>query len=309
MYYLVRRTFGIHRFQYIGFDYFLTESWWTELTHRLLFHLGWGGMLLLLLVLALWLALLFTRMGQGVKFKLLCIFGAAASIFFLFNADIGGKTFTGYFRFLMPVYLLLVSPLLLTSSIIGQGKLGGWKRLQTKILMVSGLICALHAPTLLGYLSLTTLSDSARNFTEHYDAPIYLPIRSLITKAERAGALELAKPAFLHINHVIGWNQPKEAYGDLDQKYNLRISDKIACACSDKNSAILAPFVHYAGLTSRIMDPAFNGIPQLHPNYIKSWEKVLSIRSQCLASLKATCTFYEEEAVGGQVVGAIGVLY
>ena len=307
IYYLVRKGYGTSRYTYKGTEYFLTEAWFAEMANRLQFHFGTAGMYLMGLLLLVWLYCLFSQNWRIYRVKLLCILGAAISLTALFNLDQGGVAFTGYFRFYLPVFLLLLAPsILLVKNIdISQTK-------QLVSLVIACLIILLgNGPRLVEYLSFANQHDATRNFTEHYDAPIFLPIRSLIERAEQEGALNKGQVSHIHVNHVTGWNQPDFAYPQLDRKYNLRMLQDIVCECSDYNKVVLSPFVYYAGLNKNISQLTIEQIddaPQQVAKYAKRWRQVNELKPQCLAKLKNSCDYYHEEKINDEVVGAIGVL-
>ncbi len=304
IYYLVRQEHGVSRYKSIGFEYLFSESWWTEMGYRMSFHLGTSGLILMLGVALLWLYFLVKKRHGIDRLSLVCIIGASMTVFFMFNLDFSGHTYTGYFRFYLPMYVLMIAPVLLLSFSTKRRKSSN-----SFVGLVSLCVVIGHGPKLFDYLSLTFSHDAARNFTEHYDSPVFLPIRALVDKAEKAGALKPGVAEFIHVNHVTGWNQPESGYKDLDRRYDLRMEGQYLCECSDENAVVLAPFVYYTGLNKRLLDPEAETVDQLPREFIKRWDQMRSIRSQCLASLKKTCDFYAQEDVKGEAVGGIGIRY
>ncbi len=304
IYYLCRATYGVNRFKSIGFEYLFSESWWSEMGYRMAFHLGISGLVLMLLVAILWLYFLIRKHEEIDRLALVCILGASFTVFMMFNLDFSGHTYTGYFRFYLPVYVLLVAPLLYlgfsTQQTIAR---------KTFIGLVSLFVIIGHGPRLFEYLSLTFSHDAARNFTEHYDSPIFLPIKALIEKAEKAGALKPGIAEYIHVNQVTGWNQPESGYKELDKLYDLRVKDQNLCECSNDTKVVIAPFVHYTGLNRRLLDPDFVMVDQLPEKHIQRWTKSLSMRDQCLDSLEQTCDFYAQEDLNGEAIGGIGIRY
>ena len=308
LYYAVRREFGISRFKSDGFDYFLSEAWWLEMSYRMQFHLGETGIAMLFLIVLL-LVYLLVRSRPGVdRWALLCVVFSALSLFTMFNIDFSSKTYTGYFRFYLPIYVLLLAPLLLVPKLDkknakNHGIIPGYWFMAAVFVVLVG-----NGPRLFSYIKLFSYPDAARNFTEHYDAPIYLPIRDLIEQAESQGALRLDTKTEIHVNFVTNWNQPPQGYPDLMKKYTLNVDADQLCACSQEVVAIVAPYVYYTGLNKRLRDPDFDGITQLSRDHFRRWQQDLSGRSQCLATLKNTCDFYAEQVIQGEVVGAIGIM-
>lgn len=307
VYYLSRKASGVSRYTYKGTEYFLTEAWFAEMANRMHFHFGTAGIALLGLLAIAWVYYLLSSRWKAYRVKLICILGAAISLICLFNLDQGGVAFTGYFRFYLPIYLLFLAPafLITKESYLTENRKA----------MLLAIFCLLaivgNGPRLVEYMSSTQQHDAARNFTEHYDAPIFLPIRSLIEQAEQDKALYKGSVDHIYVNHVTAWNQPDFAYPQIDRKYNLRMYKEIMCECSEQNKAVLAPFVYYAGLNKDIKNLSMQEIdesPQQIAKYAKRWHEVNAIKPQCLAKLKSSCDYYKEERVGDEVVGAIGIL-
>lgn len=306
VYYIVRKSFGVSRYTVRGFDYFLTGDWFSEIGNRIAFHFGALGVVVLCLIALLWLAILFLPIWRAQRWMMLCILGALITQVFLFNWDEGGVSFTGYFRFYLLALVLFFSPIIVISA--SKERLG--QHFSKMLFALSAVILVGNSPTLYATAVSLTEPDSARNFNEHYDAPIYLPIRSLIKTAEKAGVLEGENRA-IHINHVTDWNQPAFVYSDLLVKYKLNVRKEIKCACSLETPTILAPFVHIMGLNGRIKNQSLeliSKIPQHQVKYVTRWRKVNEGKAMCLAKMQQTCQYMTEKKLNnGTVIGAIGV--
>ncbi len=306
VYYAVRKSFGISRYTVKGFEYFLTGDWFAEMANRIGFHFGMLGVAVLCLIALLWLLVLVLPVWRAQRWMMLCILGALLTQVFLFNWDQGGVAFTGYFRFYLPALVLFFAPIILISA--SRQRIGP---LFTKaILAMSALALIGNSQTLYATIIQLGEPDSARNFNEHYDAPIYLPIRSLVKTAEKAGVLEGENRA-IHINHVTSWNQPAFVYSDLLIKYKLNMRKELRCNCSNEVPSVLAPFVHVTGLNNRIKDrdiELIKDIPQHQAEYVVRWREVNNNKEICLATMQRSCKYMAQEVLkDGTIVGAIGV--
>ncbi len=303
LYFLVRRSTGFSRYDYVGPGQILSADWLEEFWHRLGIHFGTIGLVLLLVITTIWLGALSRPELRQYRLRLLAIAASMATLFLLFNLDHGGYAFTGYPRFYLPVFVLFVAPLFLVRNIIGSRNI-----LANRVLIVISIVAMIgNAPSLVDYLILLRMPDATRNFTEHYDTPIYLPIKALIGEAELDQVL--SKGDAIHINHVTGWNQPKFVYPHLLRKYRLSIEHEILCGCSPNQRVVLAPFVYPAGLNEeRVMDDARNpGHPRLPRNFPPRWGEIEAGKSSCLESLRSSCSYYRVQQINGFVTGAIGV--
>jgi len=306
IYYVARKETGFSRYTVKGFEYFLTESWFNEMANRMLFHFGVLGVVALFIVLLLWIWMLVSPRWTNYRWKMFCILGAIMSQIFLFNWDQGGIAFTGYLRFYLLMIVLFFAPMiLLFKDISNESSQKGWVYVSVLFLVLT------NSPKLYSSAKQFSEPDSVRSFNEHYDAPIYLPIRNLIKQAENDKAFKDNGNKAIHINHVTSWNQPAFAYPDLLKKYKLNIRKEIKCECSQDYPTVLAPFVYMSGLNADLDQKSLNeieAIPQHQVKYVARWREVNNMRDSCLASLKLTCqNFYQQTTSDGAVVGAIGV--
>ncbi len=306
IYYVVRKAFGVSRYTVKGFEYFLSGEWFAEMATRIGFHFGWFGSAMLAIILLLWLTVLIAPVWKAQRWMMFCILGALLTQIFLFNWDQGGIAFTGYFRFYLPALVLFSAPLILISS--SRDQLAGF--FPKAILLFSTVLFLGNAPTLFATAAKLSEPDSARNFNEHYDAPIYLPIRSLIKTAEAKGVLEGEKRE-IYINHVTSWNQPAFVYSDLLIKYKLRMENDLKCGCSVETPSVLAPFVNIVGLNERIHNmpiEQIQKIPQHQAKYVKRWREVNDSKGMCIAKIERSCQYSAKQSLNdGTVIGIIGV--
>ena len=306
VYFLVRKSFGVSRYTVKGFEYFLGGEWFAEMATRIGFHFGWFGSAMLIMILLLWLVVLIAPIWRAQRWMMCCILGALLTQIFLFNWDQGGIAFTGYFRFYLPALVLFSAPLLLIAASSQQLA----SLFPKVILLLSAVLFLGNVPSLYATAALLSEPDSARNFNEHYDAPIYLPIRSLIKTAAADGVLEDEKRA-IYINHVTSWNQPSFVYSDLLRKYKLHMDKDLKCGCSVETPSVLAPFVNIVGLNERIQELSveqIKQIPQHQAKYVKRWREVNDSKGMCIAEIERSCQYSAKQALSdGTVIGIIGV--
>ncbi|MGH1429019.1 MAG: hypothetical protein ACRBEE_13850 [Arenicella sp.] len=306
VYYVVRKSFGVSRYTVKGFEYFLTGDWFAEMASRIGFHFGTLGSVLLGLMALLWLVVLVSPIWKKQRWMMMCILGALLTQIFLFNWDQGGVAFTGYLRFYLPALVLFLAPVILV--FVSRDGLG--EKFHKAVVSICALAMLGNMPTMYASANLLKEPDTARSFNEHYDAPIYLPIRSLIKKAESEGVLEGENRA-IHINHVTDWNQPAFVYSDLLVKYKLNMRKELACSCSAERPSVLAPFIVMSGLNEKYKHQTIEQIsqvPQHQAKYVKRWREVNATKEMCLTEMQNTCQYVAIERLKNEtVIGAIGV--
>ena len=301
LYFAIRRSSGFSRYDYLGPGQIFSEQWQSEFWHRVVFHFGEVGLLMLIVLAGFWVFTLRSEKLKPYRFRLFMLLGALVTLVLLFNLDRGGASFTGYPRFYLPVLALLAAPLFLL------GKL--W--LETgqhnrAIAAACVIVFAGNLPALANSLVKTQSPDAARNFNEHYDAPIYLPIKALISQAADDGALQVGQS--IYIRHVTGWNQPNFVYPHLLRQYQIMMLEDVACNC-EQGGATLQLFVYPAGLHSQgdMYDPDVPGVPLLPTHSPLRWSEVNDGKSACLSQLQNNCAYYSEQKIGEFVTGAIGI--
>jgi hypothetical protein len=300
LYFAIRRSSGFSRYEYLGPGQMLSEQWQSEFWYRVVFHFGEAGLLMLIVLAGFWVFAFRSENLKPYRFRLFMLLGALATLVLLFNLDQGGASFTGYPRFYLPVLALLAAPLFLLGKLWPET--GQYKR---AIAAVCAIVLAGNLPALADSLVKTQSPDAARNFNEHYDAPIYLPIKALISQAEEDGALQLGQS--IYIRHVTGWNQPSFVYPHLLRQYQIMMPEEVACNC-EHGGATLQPFVYPAGLHSEgdMYDPDVPGPPLLPTHSPLRWSEVNDGKSACLSELQNSCAYYSEQKIGEFVTGAIG---
>ena len=301
LYYFVRRSSGFSRYDYVGIEQIFSGQWQAEFWHRVVYHFGEIGLVMLVLLALFWVFILVNKNTKPYRFSLLMLFGALVSLILLFNLDVGGMAFTGYPRFYLPILVLLAAPLFLLDRITIQ------TNTNKRILFVACVIILVgNLPALSSLLVKTQGPDAARNFSEHYDAPIYLPITTLIKAATLDGGLQAGQAVY--IRHVTGGNQPAFVYPHLLRSHPVEMLHELACNCNH-GGATLLPYVYPAGLhkDEDLYDPSSPGYPLLPKALPPRWSEVNDGKAACLMELKRTCSYYTEQKIGDFVTGAIGV--
>lgn len=301
LYYLIRRASGFSRYDYVGIGQVFSWEWQTEFWYRVVFHFGETGLVMLVLVAIFWIFVLMNRNFKQYRFSLLMLFGGLFSLVLLFNLDVGGMAFTGYPRFYLPVLALLAAPLFLLDRFPNRP---GWRN--AAVVVACSILLFGNLPSLKTAISKTSAPDAARNFNEHYDAPIFLPIKALIETAKEDGALRDGQSIFIRL--VTGWNQPTFVYPHIIRDHPMQVLHDQPCNC-DQGGATLQPFVYPAGLheIGDMYDPETPGYPLLPRQFAPRWSEVNEGKSACLAELKRSCSYYAEQKIGDFVTGAIGV--
>ena len=301
LYFAIRRSSGFSRYEYLGPGQIFSEQWQSEFWHRVAFHFGEVGLLMLIVLAGYWVFALRSEKLKPYRFRLFMLLGALVTLVLIFNLDRGGESFTGYPRFYLPVLSVLAAPLFLLGKLwpeTGQHK--------PAIAAACAIFFAGNLPALAISLVKTQSPDAARNFNEHYDAPIYLPIKALISQAADDGALQQGQSVY--IRHVTGWNQPNFVYPHLLRQYQIIMLEDVACNC-EHGGATLQPFVYPAGLHSEgdMYDPDVPGTPLLPTHFPLRWSEVNVGKSACLSELQNSCAYYSEQKIGEFVTGAIGI--
>ncbi len=141
--------------------------------------------------------------------------------------------------------------------------------------------------------------SSARSFVEHYDAPLFFPIREALAAAERKGLIAPTSRVDILTNgkHVFQffWAGPLEdQYPDLASRYRLRSASftgsPARCRCTDPSVAELAVFIRFTNLGEHI--------PQRTAAETEA--------RQCATELLRTCSRTTEVTNEGVTVGLFG---
>ncbi len=165
---------------------------------------------------------------------------------------------------------------------------------------VAGVILVLLTAALNGIVMAPAMRDSvrpssARSFTEHYDAPLFFPIRQSIEVANppagsRIDLLTNGRRIFQFF-----WAGPLEdQYPDLTTRYRLRSGsfsgDPSRCRCTDPAIAKLAVFVRFTNLGEHVPERAATEAEA----------------AQCAAEVRRTCGHTTGVMNDGVLVGMFG---
>ncbi|HEY2092063.1 MAG TPA: hypothetical protein VGJ81_09250 [Thermoanaerobaculia bacterium] len=164
---------------------------------------------------------------------------------------------------------------------------------------IGAALIAAIVVTYAGPLTAMIASDrkpaDARNFFEHFDAPIYYPVREALAHSN------LARGTTVEVLNNAKWIWPwlypglaSETYPDLAAKYRLGIASFTSmpqrCACTS-SAAKLAVFVRFIGLGAHL--------PMRPTMEVEA--------AECRAAMERTCTRRLTIVHEGVVVGELGV--
>lgn len=303
-YYLVRtRTPGTRETEFFPISSLFDSTNYTEYHSRLMFHLGTTGIVLAALLLLL--ALIITFRSTQLRLRVLAVLAVALTLFILFQLDTASSYFTGYPRFYMLILAVLASTVFLVRYFPREQ---GYRYAP---LIIPLLAFGLNAHPLSKYLQLHAMPDPARNFLEHYDAPVYLPVRALVEKAAAAGALEPGYRILIRNNLDWGMPSPHLNYRDLARKYHLVTDPSVSCYCSSEKTAVLIPFIYFTNLSTpyRNVSDFLPDTPNAIVNFTKKWNSENDKRDTCYKQLTQTCQIVFQEEYDGQLIGLIGARY
>ncbi len=282
-YVIFRNASGVWRnFKFAGLRVF-DAAHFAEFGHRLLSQFDGSGLLLFPVALvALWPL---TRPAR--RTALIFLAAALAQALFFFVDELTASRWTGYPRFHLLAVALFGSPLLVSGSrLLESGR-------RRRFALACLLILAIQAPTAIAAFSLTAKPDPARNFLEHYDSPVFLPIRQLVREAEARGF-------FTATNQISVYNPFRDYffdgmpgfYPDLGRRFRFLFRQQ-SCRCT-RDRAVLILFIYPAGLDEeKSRDPRFA--------IDKSWEPA------CVEEVYRSCgKVWPARMPDGSLVGLIG---
>jgi hypothetical protein len=307
VYFLIRAGAGERPFRMVGPDQFITFEKLVETYYQFDFHFGPGGELLCVLLLLLLVVNVFSR-ARGISNSrtasaLMLLAGTAFYLAYNY-LEATSLGYAGYTRYYLFPYALLCLGLLFLQW--------PWKLNCSPAIAfaAAAAVILLNAGTLVPYYSKSRLNDAQRNFTEHYDAPVFMPIRGLVNAAGNAGDLE--EGTRITINNPLGWGMPSIGlnYPDLRRRYQLRVEENVPCVCSEEKSVILQPFVFMGGLNTHLRLPqtrrALQQFPKKH--FYRIWTDQDNNKPVCLTSMGATCGSVFEVWEQSELIGILGVL-
>ena len=179
-----------------------------------------------------------------------------------------------------------------------------------KTLAVASGIFMLQGIMLVPYGMLALKPSPARNFSQHYDQPLYLPIADLIGQAENRGVL-LPKQT-IYVDDPTGWDisSIKSDYSKLGRKYKFKTGQEYICQCVAENSTVIASFIYFGNL-NRQYSQEFSELSSYtsaaFQKFYLRWWQVNKRRPQCIKDVMATCRYHFKTTVDDEIVGIMGV--
>jgi hypothetical protein len=235
-------------------------------------HFGWSGVAVLAVSVAVRIYL--ASRTRSRRWLTLCLLGAALTQVAFFYIDRVSIPWTGNTRFHLFALALF-------------GFAAWMPDRRTSRPAIAGLIALAQLPTLAGTIALAFRPDPVRNYFEHYDAPIYFPIKSLVLEAHAAGVLPLYTPVAIHpIKDEV--NVPiRRVYPTLRYDWVGGITE---CRCGPGHEALLVRLAYPARLRAKDQD-----LP------------ISDEDSRCLADVDATYARVFRREIGGRPTGVLGV--
>lgn len=301
IYFLIRTEAGQRPFRMVQPYQFITTDKLIETYYQLDFHFGPGGLLLCTVLLLLLIFNIFANPRRASALMLLGGFLFYLAYNYIEATSLG---YAGYTRYYLLPYLLLCMVLLFLQW--------PWKLRSSPAIAVAAAAAAvaLNAGVLVSYYSKSVGNDSLRNFTEHYDAPVFMPIRNLVETAGNAGALQ--QNTRVTINNPLGWGMPSIGlnYPDLARRYKLTVEKEVPCVCSEDKSVLLQPFVFMGGLNSHLRLPEMRKSRQQFPkkHFHRIWTDHDNKKAACVASMRTSCSSVFEVQEQSEIIGILGVL-
>lgn len=302
-YYLIRRDAEVSRGFFIAtYEHIFNLERLSVFGDRVQFHFGLSGILLILSLIGLYAYLYLKQPNR--RFTILALAGALLFQLIFFYIDGGSINYTGYPRFLLAAYLLLSIPALMLPDLF-RGR-----NAKMKTLAVASGIFMLQGIMLVPYGMLSLKPSPARNFSQHYDQPLYLPIADLIGQAENRGVL-LPKQT-IYVADPTGWDisSIKSDYSKLGRKYKFKTGQEYICQCVAENSTVIASFIYFGNL-NRQYSQEFSELSSYtsaaFQKFYLRWWQVNKRRPQCIKDVMATCRYHFKTTVDDEIVGIMGV--
>jgi hypothetical protein len=266
----------------------LSPARFAELGRRFSIQLGWPGLAVTAGVVVL--AIVLARARPQLRFKLALLGAAACGQVVFFFSDALSTFWTGYSRFHLLALALVGAGLLVLPEAIE------WPSRRRMLAALAAAVAALQLSVTLPLLRLALLPDPARSFFEHYEAPYFFPIASLIAEAEREG--DLAGVRRVAVSDPIGTDSfptLEQAYPEIERRFDLTIvPDSFGaprCTCREPDEALLVPFVYFTNLTPQ--DPA-------------GAQGALA-RERCRREMVESCERVIERSLDGARTGLLGI--
>ncbi len=303
-YYLIRKDADVIReFSVASFEHIFNLERLSVFGDRIQFHFGLTGLLLIFALFGLYAYMLIkpprpriTILALGAAFLFQIVF---------FYVDGGSLYYGGYPRFLLAAYLMLcISALLLPELFKGRNA-------ELRVLAVAMGILILQGFMLVPYMLLALMPDSIRNFSQHYDHPVFLPINNLIGQAEGRGVLRPGQE--IYVTDPTGWDisSISSDYSKLGRKYKFKTGQAHNCQCNSENRATIASFIYFGNLNRNLPEDLNELSIYARPpmKFYRRWREANKRRPQCIQEILTTCRYNFKTTVDDEVVGIMGVGY
>ncbi len=302
IYYLSRKEADVSRgFSLTSAEQVFSVEKLSTFADRIQFHFGVTGILLIMAMLGLYLYLVVKPPVP----RIIVLSLAAAGLFQIafFYVDAGSVNYAGYPRFLLAAYLMLCASALFLPML--------FKGMVTKrnTLLIAAGVFFLQGFMLVPYMLQTLKPDSVRNFSQHFDHPVFLPVAELIRQAEVRGVLRPGQ--LIYVSDPTGWDisSIKSDYTKLGRKYRFETGNDYRCQCNANNMATIAPFIYFGNLNRDLpenlgMQPGYARAPM---DFYRRWREVNARRPQCIREIEASCRYSFTATADGELVGVMGV--
>ena len=301
-YYLIRKDAAVSReFSVASYEHIFNLERLSVFGDRIQFHFGLTGILLILALFGLYAYMLIKPTRPRATILSL----AAAFLFQIvfFYIDGNSLNHVGYPRFLLAAYMLLCASALFLPDLIK-----GYKS-ESRLSAVAIGILILHGFMLIPYNLLALKPSPARNFSQHYDHPIFLPIAHLIRQAEDRGVLRPIQS--IYVADPTGWDisSINNDYSRLGKKYHFKTGKTLNCQCESENEVTIASFIYFGNLNSNLPEDLseLSIYARAPGHYYPRWREVNKRRPQCIKDVMATCRYHFKTTVDDEVVGIMGV--
>ncbi len=288
-YFLVRSQMGVSRkFELIRpLSDFLSLQRLTELRFRLDTAFGWNSLWVLLIFIVA-ATLTFASAKSRERRNLFLLLSSAAGILVFYLLDKASVEWTGYSRFYLICWVLVVVPILWIYVQRNQGK----KKLSLAALLLFFAIFNL-VPTLRSFAPTFGGAQTAHdyNFYEHYESPIYYSLSAVPKATAEIQHLKIMHPSGIFVPNY-SMNGVEVAQASLKNYQNIQMLDvqNWSCDCKTGELGVL--------LTVR----GANLMPPSHPKFAQ----LEALQSQCLDQIKTkSCSITTLSEEGGWLIKAL----
>ncbi|MCW5199482.1 hypothetical protein VU05_01950 [Desulfobulbus sp. F1] len=301
VYYSVRmqRMDSGRNFKLITLDQLLDPERYLTLFGRLGYHLGGYGIVSVLL-LSIFSCIAIIKYKEY-RIAVLCIIGASLTQLVFFFTDANSSEYIGYFRFAFISLALIAGIILSAENVI--------ETCSIKIMMVTIPLFFSAAYNLSFFFKDVYTNDLNRNFIEHSDAPVYLPISTLIKKAESQHLLNRGNRIYINDNTGYHINSAGIHYTRIATSYSIEINKLFKCGCDEDVDAVIVPFIYFSGMNIGLRESPQKYSPFAPPpqKMAESWCLSNSKKDQCYREMKETCSSVISETFNGDLVGLMGI--